>query len=653
VGLLDIFRGTSLTVDQVAPNGQPIEWRGHGFDQVMGYSVEKLWETQPALRTVVSFRARNVAQLGLHTFQRMDDDGRERLRDDPAAQLISAPNPDMTTYELLFSLVATYDLYDEAYWFIGESEDTESGWEIRPVPTPYVTGKQGGTFWRPDKYVISPPGVPAFTIDAANMIAFHGWSPTSGTTGTSPVAALRQTLAEQINAQEYRLQVWQRGGRAGTVITRPAGAPTWSPDVQKRFMKALKERFTGSASEAGAPLLLQDGMTIEQPGFSAKDNEFIDAAKLSVATVASVYHVNPTMIGQLDSANFSNVREFRRMLYTETLGPLLKQIQDRLNAFLLPRVAITDGAYVEFNIGEKLRGSFEEQAAVTSTATGAPWMTRNEARKLNNLPSIDGGDELVTPLNVLIGGQASPQDGGAATGTQSAPRPPAKARAALRLKKRATPKQVDEVAAVFAAFFERQKRVVLSALGAKADGEWWDEDRWDDELSDDLLTASTPLTVSTAKRTLEQVGLDPDSYDVDRTTNYLKAVAKNTATAVNRATKGQLDEALDGDDPSEALSNVFDIASDSRAAQAGETLATGLASFATVEAVTQSGNGDSATKTWIVTSSNPRPAHASMDGETVALDDSFSNGANWPGDASALDVDDLAGCTCDVSISIP
>ena len=60
----------------------------------------------------------------------------------------------------------------------------------------------------------------------------------------------------------------------------------------------------------------------------------------------------------------------------------------------------TDRFYVEFNLEEKLRASFEEKAAVTSTAVGAPWMTVNEARELNNLKNIDGGDELIMPLNM-------------------------------------------------------------------------------------------------------------------------------------------------------------------------------------------------------------------------------------------------------------
>jgi hypothetical protein len=38
-----------------------------------------------------------------------------------------------------------------------------------------------------------------------------------------------------------------------------------------------------------------------------------------------------------------------------------------------------------------------------------------------------------------------------------------------------------------------------------------------------------------------------------------------------------------------------------------------------------------------------------MDGETVNLDEQFSNGAEWPGDSS-LDEDERAGCTCDIEI---
>jgi hypothetical protein len=44
-----------------------------------------IYRTQPAVRTVVDFLARNVGQLSLHTFKRVSETDRKRLRDHPVA----------------------------------------------------------------------------------------------------------------------------------------------------------------------------------------------------------------------------------------------------------------------------------------------------------------------------------------------------------------------------------------------------------------------------------------------------------------------------------------------------------------------------------------------------------------------------------------
>src|SRR5699024_2688674 len=144
-------------------------------------------------------------------------------------------------------------------------------------------------------------------------------------------------------------------------------------------------------------------------------------------------------------------------------------IEARLNRFLVPRLMGAEARrrfYVEFNIEEKLQGNFEEQSQALQVSTGAPWMTRNEARAIRNLPALPGGDALVTPLNVLVGGQASPRDSGSQN-RRSGP---------VRVKERAPESHVDQVRRVLSSFFERQGRVVKSRLGAKAEGGWWDGD---------------------------------------------------------------------------------------------------------------------------------------------------------------------------------
>jgi len=114
------------------------------------------------------------------------------------------------------------------------------------------------------------------------------------------------------------------------------------------------------------------------------------------------------MVGILDHATFSNITELHKMLYQDTLGPWLTMIQDEIALQVIPDFPDGEDMYAEFNLREKLSGSFEERSDSIQKAVGAPWMTVNEARALENRPPVEGGDELVRPLNVTQNGDQDP-----------------------------------------------------------------------------------------------------------------------------------------------------------------------------------------------------------------------------------------------------
>lgn len=82
---------------------------------IQGQSETELYKTQPHLRTVISFLADNVAQVGLKEFRRISDTDRQRITDSPLINLLKQPNPDMTGFELLRQLTADLALHDVAY----------------------------------------------------------------------------------------------------------------------------------------------------------------------------------------------------------------------------------------------------------------------------------------------------------------------------------------------------------------------------------------------------------------------------------------------------------------------------------------------------------------------------------------------------------
>ena len=438
-------------------------------------------------------------------------------------------------------------------------------------------------------------------------------------------------------------------------------------------LRDWKDRWTGKdGKKAGGTPILEDGMELHRLGFSAREDEWAEVAKLALSTVAGVYHVNPVMVGILDNANFSNTKEFRKMLYSETLGPTLARIEERVNAFLVPRVSSNPDSYVEFNIEEKLQGSFEEQAAIISTSTGAPWMTVNEARARMNLPAIDGGDQRVIPLNVLVGGQASPRD----SGTQNERSRPALSKRArgvlaaleasppqkelggsveevsprsIRAKAQATVGHEAKAEEIMDAFFDRQREAVLARVNGAKDDAWWNAERWDKELADELLALALQTTKDAASAALAAFGLGEGAYDVARTEAFLAEVAASRAAMVNATTREQIGAILAGSGPEGVVDpgHAFDVAKSSRSGTIATTLVTMFAAFASTEAARQNGGGR---KTWIVTSSDPRASHSAMNGESVPVDAEFSNGAKWPGDP-VLGADGVSNCMCDVEIT--
>lgn len=467
---------------------------GVGVDsEPMGLTPEQMWRTQPHLRTVVDFLARNVAHLGLHVFDTRGGD-RVRDRDSVVSLLMRQPNPHMTTFELIYDLVGNLALHNRAYWFVYESADTPSGWAIQPFPASWVKTSYG-TYWEPKEYVVSPPDSPdkAVKFKPENVLAFEGWAPLPSKS-SSPVETLRLTLEEQYHARKHRTLVWRRAGRVGGYITRPVDAPRWDNQDRRRFLKMFEE-FTRSGSKTGGTPIFEEGMRLETAEFNSANAEWAESVKLSLVTVAQVYQVNPVMVGVLDNANYSNAKEFSKSLYTNTLGPQIRMIEQRLNTFLLPMLGEDPGAkLLEFNIEEKLRGSFEEQAAVASSAVGAPYMTRNEIRRMNNLPAIEGGDALVTPLNLDTESVSRETDGGDDVSDD--------------VSRETSDNRVPERAkSVLLAHGERARRVIA----AKGDSERVRE-RLARELADDL-TDFPELAAKSASLSTEYAGLSEKLLD--------------------------------------------------------------------------------------------------------------------------------------------
>lgn len=376
-------------------------------------TYEAIYKAQPALRTVVGFLARNIAELGVDVFTRSDDNDRVKERDHPLSLLLSQPffGSKWTKYRLLNWTVHERCIFDTAYWLKTLGPDGRPG--VLPVPARFIT-PQGENFFAPDSYRITGSrGYKDFPPD--QVVVFNGYNPDDPRIGLSPIETLRQVLAEDYAANQYREQMWKNGARVGGYISRSEKAPRWSDVARKRFTADWNAQYTGQGPGAGGTPVLEDGMTYIASGITPRDAQYAEARQLTREEVAVAYHVNPAILGLTHGGPAQTsgaVPEIRKQLYADSLGPWLEEMSQDIENQLLPDLdpSGVGKVYVEFNLKRKMQGSFEEQAAAISASVGGPWMTRNEARALNNLEALPDAEDLIVPLNVVAGGLASPRD---------------------------------------------------------------------------------------------------------------------------------------------------------------------------------------------------------------------------------------------------
>ena len=630
---------------------------------VANMDAATLYRTQPNLRAVVSFLADNAAQIPIKVYKRASDTDRPRVLDSPAALLLADPNPDMTAFEFKRCMYSDLLLYERFLVLLLRNKDMPSGWELRPIPATWIQQYKGKSVFSPDTIVVGVPNNTAVEIPAENFILFHGYDPTDPMRQYSRITALKETLHEQIESNGFRRQMWHKGGRFNSYVTRPKDVQPWSDGAFERFKETFNASWAGkNAADGGGMPILEDGMEIKTVQFNSRDAQWADSVKLSREDCAAVYHVNPAMIWPGSGQTYASAKDNARALYNDCLAPTLMQATDRLNKMVLPRVREDPSHYVAYDITIKTEGTYEEKISTLSSAVGAPFLSRNEARARLDLPAIEGGDELITPLNVVAGGLASPHDtdptveryNSAPKIEQKSDEPKEQEKPSRKSVGKPDDAEAKKLSDVYTAFFQRQAKSILPKLGAKAD--WWDAERWNRELTDDLFAEAFDISKKRAKQVIREL-FDDGEYDPDRTEAYIRKMCQRRAEMVNDVTYRELMDALDSDEDDDALKatpeGVFQNAEENRCDTAGFAFAGALCAWTMMEACRQNQReGQEIWKTWVVTSSNPRASHAMMNGETVPYGEPFSNGAMWPGDIDNLDAEECANCHCILEITV-
>jgi HK97 family phage portal protein len=358
-------------------------------------SLPWIYQNTPAVRTVIDTLTRNISQLPLRLYEEVDEANREPKPDHPAAMSMRYPSETVPADQFIRQLFQDFFVFDDAFALMGAAGNGRVSFNWMPAQMVQVLGNglftaTGYRFWRQDGTFVD--------FAPEQVLHWHGENPFDPRVGISKLDTLRAVIAEDASLQQAIVELANAGMTEPIWVSRPLEAPPWSNEARKGFEEDMTNRLRRRNT---TPPVIEEGMEMHSFGVSPKDAQMFEVRKWAIERVAAAYGVPLGMVGLAD-----NLEQAQSQFYSDTLPPYLEAFTRMLNLRLLVReYNWTDGCF-EFNLDEKHMGDDRLQAL--TAASGRPVLLTNEARAKLNLPPVDIGDELVTPLNVIVGENPKP-----------------------------------------------------------------------------------------------------------------------------------------------------------------------------------------------------------------------------------------------------
>jgi HK97 family phage portal protein len=635
--------GTPAVIESLSERTmQPFPLLGGGNRQRIqdAYNTAKsanyawMYTNSPAVRTVVDCLVRNAGQLDLRLYEEVAEDERRPDPTHPAALSLRYPNAETSADSFRRSLLKDFLIADDAYAVISPAPGGQVSFNWVPY---HMVEIRGSSLWRAEGYRVNRRDGTWADFDPQNMLHWHGENPHDPRTGLSKLESLRDVIAEDAALQQATVELANSGLTEPAWVFRPLEAPDWSNDDRKGFEQDLTNRMRRRNNH---PVVLEEGMEMRSFGVNPKDAEMMAVRRWAIERVASAYGVPLGMVGLAD-----NLDQARSEFYSDTLPPYCEEFAKMLNQQVLVRLyGWTDGCF-EFNLDEKLMG--DERLKTLVSATGRAVMTTDEARAKLNLPPVEGGDELVTPMNVVVGDNPKPspqinppqdpngpsQEGDARDGDlpESSRRslPPAgKAEEyepitqLVPARKRELDRQHENIDLAKAAVQRHFNRLERSLRNKAGNADWA---RWDREFSEDLHKAVERIVESEGELTAFKLA---GEFDMRKVRRYLRAMSEGAAEAINAKVREEIDDF--GLEAALAKTAVH-------VENSGAGLGVNATMWAREEAARQSPGSENRVKVWIADTQR----HAEFDGMTVPI------GEDWP---AGFAPGTAPGCRCTMAV---
>jgi HK97 family phage portal protein len=342
----------------------------------------------------------SIASLPLELHERTSSGAVKAVGNDLYDLLAISPNPEMSAYNWIESMIASLLLSGNAYSQIQRNGvgQVVGIWPLSPLKTTVVR-RDDGKLW-----VKTSDGVDNGSeryIPMGDVLHFRLFS-LDGLVGISPIDVARNQLGLAAAQTKYSSRFFSNGATPSGVLMLKPGSVNTKPEKIQSAKEDIQASVAGINQHK--TLVLSGDWDYKSIGVTPDQAQFLESRKMSIQEIAGLYKLSPYKLGLDEKLSGTNATQLNLEFLTNTLHPLLANLEAEIMVKLLPTVGRKANKYfVKFDVSQLLRADTSTQWTNWNLARQMGVASINDVRTAMGMQRINKPecDLLSVPANYM------------------------------------------------------------------------------------------------------------------------------------------------------------------------------------------------------------------------------------------------------------
>lgn len=303
-----------------------------GSEGLQQFSLNQSYQRISWVYSCVNITATTASSAGLHFYKGNSQQASNRIVDPnhPVNQLFQSPKePEIPSLrDLLYRTFSFLGMTGGIFWVFKRKKGVLTTLEPRVGLKPIFKAGDKTTLLGWEEQDENGNKV-TYTIQQVLPILY--FNPADPYSGLSPLLAARLSVETEFNIAGWNTSFF-KSGMKNPMLLQAKG--TLTKNQKMEIKKEITNYYSGIEGAHGA-LLLQGNIDVTDLKMSPKDVDFVQGKKLNREEICSIYGVPPALVGIFEYANYSNVKEQRKIFWENTLLPKMEKIRDLLQVNVL------------------------------------------------------------------------------------------------------------------------------------------------------------------------------------------------------------------------------------------------------------------------------------------------------------------------------